>query len=458
MSTPTTPTFGFARNFQIGILGLTCQKYDFLVTVADLIKPEFFEDKVLGWFFRTIRDYFLDYHLSPTQDVLREEIRKAYKAKHFKDTDEVKAHMQVFLQLWNPVDAQEYLIAQVVQFCRRQAIRRAFLECAPKIDTADDDTWNEIQGQVTDACSVGSNSLDIGMQYFEHYQERLHKRLLGDTAKPVPAGIQELDILLGGGLKPGQVGIWMGGTGVGKSIVLPHCGRRAVVEGLKVVHYTLELNEEDIGDRYDSAWSSVPINSLASKKHYPIVEKQISKLGKTWGNSLIIKFYPTRQATIGTIRAHLRQLHGLGFIPGAVVVDYVDLIKPTTNYQDEYADLGAITADLRGIAGELSIPIWTATQTNRAGLNKEIVDLKDISDSLKKAQIADIVIGICMTPEERDMNKARLHIAKNRNGPTGKEVEIHTAYDRMCFYRQIPAVQHKTGVTRRSGRVAGATT
>jgi hypothetical protein len=86
------------------------------------------------------------------------------------------------------------------------------------------------------------------------------------------------------------------------------------------------------------------------------------------------------------------------------------------------------------MAGELDIPIWTATQVNRAGLSQEVVDIEHMGDSLRKAQIADVVIGICRTREERDKNEARLYLAKNRNGPTGPIIKIKTAYDKMIFY------------------------
>lgn len=431
-----------------------CQKYDFLISAIDLLKPEYFEDKVLVWYFQTIRDFFLDYHKSPSKVVVKEELRKSAASGRIKDT-EFRQYVEVFPKLWADVDSADYLIEQVVQFCRRQALRRAFLEYAPKIDRADDQLWGEIQSEITDACGVGAHTMDLGTQYFKDYHERLHNRVIGEEKLIVPSGIRKLDEYIGGGLKAGQVGVWLGGTGVGKSIVLPHCGRRGVVEGLKVAHYTLELDDKDIAERYDAGWSSVALGDLAAQTK--IVERRLASLGRQYGNSLIIKFYPTRTATLNTIRSHVRQLHSLGFKPDLLVVDYLDLLKPLTSYNDEYADLGAITADLRGLAGELSLPIWTATQVNRGGLNVEVVDLEHIGDSLKKAQIADIVVAICMTKEERQKNEARLYLAKNRNGPTGVTVKIETAYHRMCFCKQVPAPQPITGKTRRVGRRSTAT-
>jgi replicative DNA helicase len=164
-----------------------------------------------------------------------------------------------------------------------------------------------------------------------------------------------------------------------------------------------------------------------------------------YGDSLVIKFYPTKTATISTIRSHLQQLRNNKFYPDLVIVDYADLLKPTSNYNDQYADLGATFADLRGLAGELNIPVWTATQVNRAGIMADAPDIEHVSDSLQKMMIADIAIAIAMTKEERAVHRARLFIQKNRNGPAKREVQIHTAYDRMCFYR--PGMESAIGAT-----------
>lgn len=450
--TTTTKRFNFSREFQVGILALMMQKYDFLVSAVDLVQPDYFEDQSLIWYFTTIRDYFLDYHKTPTDVVLEEELRQSVQSGVVKQTEQA-VYAAVVPQLCLPVNEADYLIKKVVAFCRRQSIRKTFLDYATKIDDEDEALWEKIQTDVTDACNVGAHSLEIGEQYFQDMEQRLHNRRHGEDKLVVPTGITDLDYQIGGGLKAGQLGIWMAGTGRGKSIALPQCGKRAVSERLKVAHYTLELDEEDIALRYDASYGNVPIQDAVGQESQ--IFKRVGKVRAMFGNSLIIKFYPTRSVTINAIKTHMRQLDSLGFMPDMLIVDYVDLLKPTTSYNDEYSDLGAITADLRGLAGEYKIPIWTATQVNRAGMASETIDIEHIGDSLRKAQIADVVIAICMTKEEREDKRARLYLAKNRNGPTGVTVEIETDYERMIFAKKIknppPIVGGRTG--RRGKRV-----
>ena len=142
------------------------------------------------------------------------------------------------------------------------------------------------------------------------------------------------------------------------SIFLPHVGKRAIINGYKVVHYTLELDEKDIAERYDACFSSIPVYDLIQESNN--LELKLQALKAKYGNSLVIKFYPTGSASVNTIKNHMTQLHGLGFVPDLVIVDYGDLLKPLTSYHDEYSDLGKIFEGLRGLAGEFQVPVWTA--------------------------------------------------------------------------------------------------
>lgn len=216
------------------------------------------------------------------------------------------------------------------------------------------------------------------------------------------------------------------------SVGLVHCGKVAVCSGYKVVHYTLELSADEVFDRYDSNWTKIPIRDISSRG-----SEVLSKMGQVrekYGNNLLVKEFPTKSVTVLGIKSHIQRLRNIGFIPDLIIVDYLDLLKPSTSYNDEYSDLGSITGELRGLAMEFKVPVQSATQVNRTGVASHTLDITHISDSMQKAFIADIMVGICMTKEERDLKIARVVGLKNRNGPVSFEVPIHTDYARMCFY------------------------
>lgn len=216
------------------------------------------------------------------------------------------------------------------------------------------------------------------------------------------------------------------------SICLVHCGKRALIERRKVVHYTLELSSNDIAERYDATFNQIPTNQLDDR--YDAVYKKLSDLGNMYGNTLVIKEYPTRTVGVSKIRSHLQQLRAINFIPELVLVDYGDLLKPETSYHSEYEDLGVIFAELRGLAGEFKVPLWSATQLNRPGITVEEADLEHISASMRKAEIADVIVGLNMSKNERQANQARLSILKNRNGPAKITFPIKTDYATMTLF------------------------
>lgn len=435
--------FPYDRRFQIGILALCTQKLDFLLMASEIVKPSYFEDKILIWYYETILKHYGRYQVPPTEVVLQNELKKAARAKKIK-AEEIKAYVEVLKAMQVRVASSKYITDEVIRFCRRQEGRKIYLETAEMMDTADDEDWDHILERLFNVKNIGITSMDLGIDFFKEAESRARARLEEDTRIVAPTGIRgwkpgrtdlvDLDSLMSGGLKAGQLGIWMGPTGAGKSIALVHCGKRAVVGGMKVLHYTLELSAQDIADRYDAAWTHSNISHL---DHYGTgISDRITQLADKHGfhGRLMIKGYPTGMASVNTIRGHLRMLETVGWVPDVIIVDYLDLLKPLTNYNDEYADLGAIAKDLRGLGIEQEVPLWSATQTNRAGFNQEIVDIEHMGDSIKKAQIADLIIALCRTREEKINNIMRLFFAKNRNGPDKVEVEIRTDYAKMCFF------------------------
>jgi replicative DNA helicase len=422
--------FDFDRDFQVEVLSLIFQQWDFLVFAADLIQPAYFDDQVLIWYFQAMVDHYEKYNQKPTMGVLKNELLKAAKSKRIKK-EEISSYKEVYEDLEDPVLAEDYIRNEVVRFCKTQATKKALLRTSEMMHAPEPD-WDAMGKILDDARSVGDDASNMGLKYFEEAEERVRVRSLGDDKVRVPTGITGLDDVIGGGLEEEQMMIWMGGTGAGKSLALAQCGKRAIVGGFNTVYYTLELSADIIAKRYDSGISRVPMMEI--DRHPDDVLRVVNKWGRRYGNNLIIKQYAPRQASVNTIKAHLTMLRNSGFKPDLVIVDYLDLLKPLTSYNDEYADLGAIATDLRGLGVEFKVPVQTATQVNRSGMQSEVVELAHVSDSLKKLFVADVVVPICRNREEKQANRARLFTAKNRNGPEGIEVPIATAYDRMAFY------------------------
>ena len=151
------------------------------------------------------------------------------------------------------------------------------------------------------------------------------------------------------------------------------------------------------------------------KYHKEEVKKKIDRLkGK-----LLIKYFPTKSATVQTIGAHLKQIELNGNKPDMVLVDYADILMPTGNFREKRHALGNIYEDLRGLAGELEIPIWTASQANRSALEEDVIGADKVAEDYSKVMTADFVMSMSRKVEDKIANTGRFHVIKNRFGIDG---------------------------------------
>jgi hypothetical protein len=135
---------------------------------------------------------------------------------------------------------------------------------------------------------------------------------------------------------------------------------------------------------------------------------------------LKIKYYPPKGASSKTIQAHLEKMIAAGNKPDLVIVDYADLLLSHSNKTDStYAEQGGVYIDLRGMSGELGIPIWTASQTNRSAIDSEVIEADKIADSYAKVMNADFIMSLSRKAKDKLNNTARVHIMKNRFGQDG---------------------------------------
>jgi replicative DNA helicase len=269
-------------------------------------------------------------------------------------------------------------------------------------------SFDEISKVINDALKLGSDS-DFGYDYIQDFEKRFEIK----ARDPVTTGWDDIDSLCKGGLGKGELGVIIAPTGAGKSMVLVHLGSQALKLGKTVVHYTLELQDTSIGIRYDSCLTGVGLSELHSFKEM-IYEKVQEIDGR-----LIIKEYPTKSASTQTIKNHLEKLKQKDIKVDMIIVDYGDLLKPVKATREKRHDLETIYEELRAIAQENKCPVWTASQTNRSGLNAEVITMESISEAYSKCFVSDFIISVSRTIDDKNNNTGRVFVAKNRFGPDG---------------------------------------
>ena len=268
------------------------------------------------------------------------------------------------------------------------------------------------------AISIGLPN-SAGHDFFEDIEARFVKI----NRQVCPTGLPKLDTadILNGGLGRGEIGIVTANTGVGKSHWLVAMGSNAMRAGKNVLHYTFELTEQAVGLRYDSNLCGINSSEVINQKQRVIDYYENNEdLGR-----LIIKEYPTNSASVVTIRNHIDKLMLRGFKPSVLIIDYADIMRSTRAYDSLRHELKLIYEELRNLAMEMHIPIWTASQANRDSSNSEIVGLENMSEAYGKAMVADFVVTLSRRPMEKATGSGRLFVAKNRAGKDGIVFPIH---------------------------------
>lgn len=305
---------------------------------------------------------------------------------------------------------------KALDFCKRASLQIALEKSVDHIAT---EKYEKIVDEIKKAVNAG-NSHSPGLDLFEDFEARYSETY----RRTIPTGIPELDQrkILNGGLGGGEIGFIVAPTGVGKSHILVHVGASALKLGKNVIHYTFELNERATSIRYDSHLSDIP--SLECFEMKEEVRKYYTENKDKLGR-LMVKYFPTGQASCQTLRAHMEKLHNKGFIPDMVIIDYAGIMRSADRNDLLRLELKKVCEELRGMAGELDIPIWSAIQSNKEGANSDIVDVTNMSESYGQAAVADFVIGLSRQSAQKATGFGNLFIAKNRAGIDGIKYCVH---------------------------------
>lgn len=404
MSAVTATNFGkYGKTFQEGLVQLIYQDRPFADQITEVLDLNFLELEYLRVFTDKITSYRDKYAKHPSADAIATILRTELDGEEQVTQQQVKEYFTKIST--TELDEVEYIKEQSLDFCRKQNLKEAMLQ---SVDLLQSCSFDEISKIINDSLKLGSET-NFGHDYLADFEARYQPR----HRQPVTTGWKDIDAIVGGGLGKSELGVVIAPTGAGKSMVLVHLGSQAILEGKTVVHYTLELQDTVIANRYDSCITGYPLSDLMSFK------SEIYDDIKDLEGSLIVKEYPTKSASVATIKAHLNKLKKRGIDPGLIIVDYADLLKPIVVRKEKRAELESIYEDLRGMSTEFSCPIWTASQTNRSGLNAEVITMEQISEAFNKCFVADFIMSVSRTIEDKQNNTGKIFIAKNRNGPDG---------------------------------------
>jgi archaellum biogenesis ATPase FlaH len=391
----------YGTSFQSKIITSLIVDTKFIKTIGDILEVSYFDSDSNKFLVKSIVDYFKKYKTPPTMEALKVVIDDV-------ENDVLKTSIVDSLRnAWQHREDPdlEFVKEKSLEFCKNQVIKSAIME---SVELLDSQKYDEIKSVIDNAMTAGVER-DIGHEYITGFEERMTQQ----TRETLPTQWDSINDLMDGGLAGGELGVVVAPAGIGKSWTLQAIGAHAVKKGMTVIHYTLELNAQYVGLRYDTIISGQPTGNLQYYK-----EEVLKKINQLKGN-LIIKYYPTRTASVNTLTAHLQQCELQGIKPDLVIVDYADIMKSTQHFNEKRHQIGHVYEELRGMAGEFDIPIWTASQANRSSLEEDVIGAEKVSEDYSKVMTSDFVMSMSRKVEDKIANTGRFHVIKNRFGPDG---------------------------------------
>jgi archaellum biogenesis ATPase FlaH len=392
-----------------------------------LIDNKMFKNAVMTNLYILIGKFFDKYKRQPDIDLLYilldklPEVELKNKKEYVKFIDEVKG-----LSLNINIDSFKNELTEVIQ---THEMEKFIYSTANKINTNNtsfEDMLSDIR-EITKKYKPKSSGVDVTDA------PRVMQIIKTDVSEKVSSGLDQLNNQLQGGYGTNEIAIVIAPPGRGKSFYLVNSMYGAMLSGKNVLYITFELAEKSVLKRLYSRIGYATKKDMLKEDQIMKSANKFFNLSKAKGK---VVYFPSKSLTVEGIEAFIeKQEMYFDFKPDMIVVDYLDLIAPrSVDYKSEVRHrLRNITDDLRSIALRRNIAIVTATQANRASLSLVKVTEANTAESFGKVEVADVILAICQTEEEKNAKRARIAVLKNRDSVSGACIEMFVDFERMLL-------------------------
>ena len=391
----------FTEDLQKLFLSFLISDKELYLRVQSLVVPDYFNNK-----FR------------PAVRLIREH---ADKHNSVPTVEQIKGKTSIQLELDRDITARhkDWFVDEFQDFAKFKALERAILASADDIDKGE---YYSVEKRIKEASDIGL-ATNLGTNYFNNPLERL--KSLRDNNGQVSTGWAAVDKKLFGGFNKGELNIFAGGSGAGKSLFLQNLALNWSIEKLNVVYITLELSEELVAMRLDSM--NTGMSSKALFKNMEDVDLKVRMLAKGSG-ALQIVYLPSG-VTVSQLKSYLKEYEiQSGLQPQAVIIDYLDLMMPNdrrVSPSDLFVKDKYVAEELRNLAVELDTLLVTASQLNRTAVEEIEFDHSHIAGGLSKVQTADNVMGIFTSAPMRERGRYQIQFMKTRSSSgVGQRVDL----------------------------------
>ena len=413
---------------------------DFSRKTLPFIQEEYFEDKSERAIFQTTKEFVEKYNALPTPEAVNIMLGEV-KGLAQDDFQNARLSLDHFAgQKDEQRPNQEWLITEVERFCQDRAVANAVLAAMAIVIGEDKEHDKGAIPEILSKALAVSFDPHIGHDYFGDSDARFdyyHRK-----EQKLPFDLEWMNKVTNGGIPSKTLNVVLGGTHVGKTLIMCHCAATYLKQGKNVLYVTLEIAEEEITKRIDANLLDIAMDDLNKDDKNPkkYFQDKINNLRTKTNGRLIVKQYPTAAAHSGHFRHLLNELRlKKNFKPDILIIDYLNIclssrIKQGPNV-NSYTYVKAIGEELRGLGVEFDIPVFTGTQTNRAGFNSSDVGMEDTSESFGLPMTADFMFAAVSTPDLEKLNQYLFKILKCRYAHSqNKKFIVGVDYAKMRLY------------------------
>ena len=389
---------------------------DYTRKVLPFVKEEYFGNRVEQLLYGEIFKFVEKYNNLPTKDAMLIELGQR------KDINEEELnHLKDYVnQIENTEPDVKWLTETTEKFCKDRAVHNAVLSGIKILDGKDKKQSAEaIPHILSDALAVSFDK-SVGHDYIEDADDRF--KWYHTKEKRYQFDLDYMNRITKGGVPSKTLNIALAGTGVGKSLFMCHLASSYLLQGLNVLYITLEMAEERIAERIDANLLDVTMEDLHDMPQQ-LYEGKISKLREKTQGQLVIKEYPTASAHSGHFKSLMNELAlKKSFRPDVIFIDYLNICASSRfkgGNISSYFYVKAIAEELRGLAVEFNVPIFSATQTTRTGFVSTDIGLEDTSESFGLPATADFMFALISNEELEALGQMKVKQLKNRyNDPS----------------------------------------
>jgi replicative DNA helicase len=398
---------------------------EYLSTIIEYVDPTYFSDKNIATIFKVVTSFFTERGAVPNHTEIKTRLTSDEEKRAFNEVaDKLK-------RIDNKFNRDE-LLANTEHFLKERCLYNTIVDTADKFAQGKADTA-EILQQFEKAYNI-SLTENLGHWYFDDIDE--HIKELTTIYNPIPTGWKFLDEKIEGGLFPKSLYCLVGQVNIGKSIFLGNIAANYVLRNKNVLLISLEMSEHMYAKRVSAQITQIPHNEL--KMYTDELKDQVRNIKAQLDSKLVIKEFPPKTVTVRQIDGYMTKLQHHNFKPDVVVIDYINLLKPTTKNQNSYETVKEIAEQLRALAFKYNIPFVTASQLNRGAFNTSSPGMEGISESIGLAATCDVICSLWQEDEDKELGVIKLGMTKNRFGANYGHCAFKVKYETLTLTETNP--------------------